>query len=732
MTLTPRQAAVRAISSDSQAEGDVRYTEDSITETYGSLVFGDNAQRKHLPRDVYKRLRRTIHQGEKLDASIADSVANGMKDWAVSHGATHYSHWFQPMTGATAEKQDSFITPTGSGTAILEFSGKELTQGEPDASSLPSGGIRATFEARGYTAWDPTSPAFLRHTPNGVTLTIPTAFCSWTGDALDTKTPLLRSGVALDRAARRLLEHLRQPGEERASRVFANIGPEQEFFLVNRELFYLRPDLMACGRTLFGAPPPKGQEQDDHYFATTPSRVMALMQSLERKLWQLGIPIKTRHNEVAPGQYEMAPIYEGVTVASDHNMLMMDLLHEVSDEYGFRCLLHEKPYQGLNGSGKHDNYSIGDDLGNNMLDPGDDPQENQRFMVFLTALIAAVDRHQDLLRASIAYAGNDHRLGANEAPPAIISIFLGSDLQAVVDAIIAGKSAANDSSQSLHLGVDALPFIPRDTTDRNRTSPFAFTGNKFEFRALGSSQSIAYPNYILNTIVAEALDDLSAAIEALPKDGRDPAAIQSILRASLTEHQKILFTGDNYSDEWEAEAERRGLLNLRNTPDALARLNDAKNVELFAHYKVLSKREWLSRTEIVAEAYQEKLRVESRVAIDMAATLFIPAAMRAQKKTADAILATREAAPGLDLGVQIRHLTRITELHSELQAGIDDLRAQLALDAHFDSPIDEAAACRDTLIPAMDKLRSAVDQLEALVADDLWPIPKYRELLTIT
>jgi len=732
MTLTPRQAAVRALSNSSQSEGAVRYTEDSITETYGSLVFGDNAQRKHLPRDVYKRLRRTILQGEKLDPSIADSVSNGMKDWAVSHGATHYSHWFQPMTGSTAEKQDSFITPTGSGTAILEFSGKELTQGEPDASSLPSGGIRATFEARGYTAWDPTSPAFLRHTPNGVTLTIPTAFCSWTGDALDTKTPLLRSGVALDRSARRLLDLLHVPGEERPSRVFANIGPEQEFFLVNRELFYLRPDLMACGRTLFGAPPPKGQEQDDHYFATTPRRVMALMQSLERKLWQLGIPIKTRHNEVAPGQYEMAPIYEGVTVASDHNMLMMDLLHEVSDEYGFRCLLHEKPYQGLNGSGKHDNYSIGDDLGNNMLDPGEEPQENQRFMVFLTALIAAVDRHQDLLRASIAYAGNDHRLGANEAPPAIISIFLGSDLQAVVDAIIAGKSAAGHSGKSLNLGVDALPFIPRDTTDRNRTSPFAFTGNKFEFRALGSSQTIAYPNYILNTIVAEALDDLSAAIEALPEDGRDAAAIQGVLRASLTEHQRILFTGDNYTDEWAAEAERRGLLNLRNTPDALARLNDDKNVKLFPAYGVLSKREWLSRTEIVAKAYQEKLRVEARVALDMASTLFIPAAMRAQKKTADAILATREAAPELDLSVQIRHLTRITELHSKLQAGIDDLRAQIALDPHFETALEEAAHCRDTLIPAMDKLRDAVDKLEAFVADDLWPIPKYRELLTIT
>ena len=731
MSLTPRQAAVRTLSSELHSSGEVRYTEDSITETYGSLVFGDNAQRKHLARDVYKRLRRTIHQGEKLDPSIADSVANGMKDWAVSHGATHYSHWFQPMTGFTAEKQDSFITPTGSGTAILEFSGKELTQGEPDASSLPSGGIRATFEARGYTAWDPTSPAFLRHTPNGVTLTIPTAFCSWTGDALDTKTPLLRSGAALDRSARRLLQLLREDGEARASRVFANVGPEQEFFLVNRELYFLRPDLMACGRTLFGAPPPKGQEQDDHYFATTPMRVMAFMQDLERQLWRLGIPIKTRHNEVAPCQFEMAPIYESVTMASDHNMLMMDLLHETADRHGFKCLLHEKPYKGLNGSGKHDNYSIGDDLGNNMLDPGDDPQENQRFMVFLTALIAAVDRHQDLLRAAIAFAGNDHRLGANEAPPAIISIFLGSDLQSVVDNIIKGGASVGAKGVSLHLGVDSLPHIPRDTTDRNRTSPFAFTGNKFEFRALGSSQTIAYPNYILNTIVAEALDDLSDAIEALPADGRNPAAIQEVLRKSLVEHQRILFTGDNYSGEWAEEAERRGLLHLRTTPEALARLNDPKNLALFSKYNVLSEREWLSRTEIVAEAYQEKLRVEARVALDIAATLFIPAGLRAQKKTADSILATRAVSADLDLDVQVRHLTSIANLISSLQGGIDDLRARIAERVEHDDPVAACADCRDRLIPAMANLREPADKLEALVADDLWPLPKYRELLTI-
>ena len=731
MTLTPRQAAVAHLSSERSPEGHVRYTEDSITETYGQLVFGDAAQRKHLPRDVYKRLRRTIHQGEVVDPDIAGSVANGMKDWAVSHGATHYSHWFQPMTGATAEKQDSFIVPTGSGSAILEFSGSELTQGEPDASSLPSGGIRATFEARGYTAWDPTSPAFLRHSPNGVTLTIPTIFCSWTGDALDTKTPLLRSDAALDRSARRLLELLRKEGEASPGRVLSNVGPEQEFFLVDRELFYLRPDLAATGRTLFGAAPPKGQEQDDHYFATTPNRVMAFMQHLERRLWKLGIPIKTRHNEVAPGQFEMAPIYEPAAVAGDHNMLMMDLLHETAESHGFKCLLHEKPYRGLNGSGKHDNYSVGDDLGNNMLDPGDDPHENQRFMVFLTALIAAVDDHQDLLRASIAFAGNDHRLGANEAPPAIISIFLGSDLQAIIDDLIDEQAPKGAGGQVLHLGVDTLPDIRRDSTDRNRTSPFAFTGNKFEFRALGSSQSIAMPNYVLNTILAEALDEISDAIEKLPLDGRDAVAIEGLLRQRLTAHKRILFPGDNYSKDWEIEAEKRGLLNLRNTPAALALLNAPKNLALFERYKVLSEREWRSRTEIQAGGYHEKLRVEARVMVDMAATLFMPAALRAQKKTADSILAARKALDGLDLGVQERHLRRIASLITDMQAAIDTLRELIAADDAGDDAVAAAEVARTSFIPAMDALRAAADGLETLVADDLWPIPKYRELITL-
>jgi len=730
MTLTPRQVAVRSGFSKTQTSGDVAYTKDVITETYGSLVFGDAAQRKHLPRDVYKRLRRTISQGEVLDPSIADAVANGMKDWAVAHGATHYSHWFQPMTGATAEKQDSFIAPTGDGTAVLEFSGKELTQGEPDASSLPSGGVRTTFEARGYTAWDPTSPAFLRHTPNGVTLTIPTAFCSWTGEALDTKTPLLRSGEALDASARRVLELLRVKGEPRPSRVFANVGPEQEFFLVRRELWGLRPDLMATGRTLFGAAPPKGQEQDDHYFATTPISVMAFMQDLERSLWRLGIPIKTRHNEVAPCQFEMAPIFESVTMASDHNMLMMDLLHEVAARHGFKCLLHEKPYAGLNGSGKHNNYSIGDDLGNNMLDPGDDPQSNRRFLVFLTALIAAVHRHQDLLRASIAVAGNDHRLGANEAPPAIISIFLGSDLQVVVDDLIKGESRSAEHSGDLNLGPDVLPNLRRDSTDRNRTSPFAFTGNKFEFRALGSSQSITMPNYILNTIVAEALDELADQLEAVSKSERDDAAIRKVLRGTLTQVKEILFTGDNYADEWHDEAERRGLLNLRDTPAALERLNDTKNLELFERYEVLTQREWRSRTEIQAESYEKKLRVEARVALDMATTMFLPAALRAQRRTAEAITAARQASADLNLSVQERHLNVVSQLICDLSDTCGRLRGEL--DAELPAnPVEAAVDCRNRWIPLMDELRGFVDTLEGRVADDLWPIPKYRELLNL-
>lgn len=730
MTLTPRQVAVRNGFSKTQSSGDVRYTEDVITETYGSLVFGDAAQRKHLPRDVYKRLRRTISQGETLDPSIADAVANGMKDWAVAHGATHYSHWFQPMTGATAEKQDSFIAPTGEGTAVLEFSGKELTQGEPDASSLPSGGVRTTFEARGYTAWDPTSPAFLRHTPNGVTLTIPTAFCSWTGEALDTKTPLLRSGEALDGAARRVLELLRQKGDPRPSRVFANVGPEQEFFLVRRELWGLRPDLMATGRTLFGAAPPKGQEQDDHYFATTPSSVMGFMQDLERSLWRLGIPIKTRHNEVAPCQFEMAPIFESVTMATDHNMLMMDLLYEIAARHGFKCLLHEKPYAGLNGSGKHNNYSIGDDLGNNMLDPGEDPESNRRFLVFLTALIAAVHRHQDLLRASIAFAGNDHRLGAHEAPPAIISIFLGSDLQAVVEDLITEQKTKAAANHNLDLGPDVLPNLRRDSTDRNRTSPFAFTGNKFEFRALGSSQSITFPNYVLNTIVAEALDELADKIEGIAKADRTNDGLKAILRETLKEHQAVLFPGDNYSEEWHAEAEKRGLLNLKDTPSALAKLNDEKNLALFEKYEVLTRREWKSRTEIHAEAYEKKLRVEARVALDMATTMFMPAALRAQRRTAEAINAARQASGELNLSVQERHLKTVSQLICDLHDAIEQLRAELAAETPAD-PIETAADCRDRFIPLMNTMRSHVDKLEGLIADDLWPIPKYRELLNL-
>lgn len=731
MTLTPRQAAVRSLAAKATTGERVSIPEESITETYGAFVFNEAAQRKYLPGNVFKKLRRTINQGDTLDPSIADSVANAMKNWAVSHGATHYSHWFQPMTGSTAEKQDSFITPTGTGTAILEFSGKELTQGEPDASSLPSGGIRVTFEARGYTAWDPLSPAFLRHSPNGVTLTIPTAFCSWTGDALDTKTPLLRSNAALDVQARRVLDLISEPGEAPVERVYTNVGAEQEFFLIDRELFYLRPDLMACGRTLFGAAPPKGQEQDDHYFATTPGRVMAFMQDLERRLWQLGIPIKTRHNEVAPAQYEMAPIFESVTVACDHNMLMMDLLHEVARVHGLKCLLHEKPYRGLNGSGKHNNYSVGTDQGHNLLDPGTNPHDNLRFMIFLTALIAAVDKHQDLLRSTVASAGNDHRLGAHEAPPAIISIFMGSDLQGVIEALISGSDQAKLEGGKLHLGVSSLPYLPRDTTDRNRTSPFAFTGNKFEFRAPGSSQSLAYPNYVLNTILAESLEIMAEQIEALPGAERKSGGVQNIIRKTLTQHQRILFPGDNYADAWTAEAEKRGLLNLRDTPSALGVLNTPKNVALFAKYDVLSEREWLSRTAIVSESYMEKLRVEARVAVDMAATLFLPAGLRAQHKTADSLSAARGACKGLNLEVQINHLTKIANLISALQESIDLLRERIANPPAEDDPVAASKLLAAGLIPAMAQLRGVVDSLETLVADDLWPVPKYRELITV-
>src|SRR5438105_3761738 len=558
-------------------------------QVFGLNVFSPAVQRQRLPRDVFRRLQHTLARGEVLDTSLADQVAAAMRDWAMERGATHFTHWFQPLTGSTAEKHDSFFAPTGEGTAIAEFSGKELIQGEPDASSFPTGGIRATFEARGYTAWDPTSPAFILENPNGAVLCIPTAFASWTGEALDNKIPLLRSMDALSKAAVRAL---RLFGDEAARRVFTTVGPEQEYFLIDEQYYFQRPDLINPGRTLFGAQPPKGHELDDHYFGSIPERVLACMLETERELAKLGVPIKTRHNEVAPNQYEVAPVFENSNVGSDHQQLSMQVMQGVARRYGLVCLLHEKPFAGVNGSGKHNNWSMGTDTGHNLLEPGDTPHENLQFLFFCSAVIQAVNRYQGLLRASIASPGQDHRLGANEAPPAIISIFLGAELRKVFEAIERGEVSESTPESFLGLGTPVLPPLPKHGGDRNRTSPFAFTGNKFEFRALGSSMSLSLPNTVLNTIVAEAIDDLAEELENSLQGGKDlEAALRPILRKSYAANKQIVFGGDNYSEEWHAEAERRGLLNLRATPDALPYLVNDEAVGLLSDYGVLSKRE---------------------------------------------------------------------------------------------------------------------------------------------
>jgi glutamine synthetase len=744
MNATSRQAAIRSIASASaistapvrhDGQGSASTDELRMPELFGALVFNDSVQRQRLPRAVYETLRRTIDAGAELDPHIADAVANAMREWAIEHGATHFTHWFQPMTGLTAQKHDSFIRPTSDGRALLEFSGKELIKGEPDASSFPSGGIRATFEARGYTAWDPTSPAFLRTTPHGATLMIPTAFCSWTGEALDKKTPLLRSCEAIDRQAVRLLHLL---GEKNVARVYPTTGPEQEYFLIDRHFFALRPDLVSCGRTLFGARPPKGQELEDHYFGAISQRVLAFMMDLEQELWKLGIPIKTRHNEVAPSQFELAPIFEQVTVATDHNMLTMEVLKEVSERHGLHCLLAEKPFAGINGSGKHNNWSLSDNLGNNLLEPGSTPHDNLKFVLFLTAIIRAVDLHQDLLRASVASAGNDHRLGANEAPPAIVSIFVGSQLEEVILGLIDGRAprapaqgaGASAGAKELRLGVTTLPPLPRDMTDRNRTSPFAFTGNKFEFRAVGASQSIAYPNVILNTIVAESLDFFATEIEKRSGTGDRREAIQALVRETLSKHRRILFSGDNYATEWVQEAERRGLYNLRDTPSALLAFSAKANIELFDRYKVFSPRETESRANVQNLMYVHRVNVEALSMREIASTMILPVAMQFQRQVADAIAATLGVHPQADLKAQRELLNQVSEAIQRLRGAVGDLnRARHAAEETKGGANDVAAAFRDRVLPLMNQVREQVDLLEGLVDDQLWPLPKYRELL---
>jgi glutamine synthetase len=686
---------------------------------FGDNVFSPAIQRQRLPKAAYKKLQESLDSGMALEPELADAVASAMKEWAMERGCTHFTHWFQPLTGSTAEKHDSFYNPTGDGNALAEFSGKELIQGEPDASSFPTGGIRATFEARGYTAWDPSSPAFILENPNGALLCIPTAFASWTGEALDHKIPLLRSMDALSRSALRALKLL---GDDTAARVFTTIGPEQEYFLIDEGYYFERPDLVTTGRTLFGAKPPKGHELDDHYFGSIPERVLACMLEAEMEMGKLGIPIKTRHNEVAPGQYEFAPVFENSNVGSDHQQLCMQILQNVARRYGLVCLLHEKPFAGVNGSGKHNNWSFGTDTGTNLLEPGDTPHENLQFLFFCTAVLSAVDKHQELLRASIASPGQDHRLGANEAPPAIISIFLGAELQKVYDAIESGSGDAATPSSYLKLGASVLPHLPMHGGDRNRTSPFAFTGNKFEFRALGSSMSPGLPNTVLNTIAAQAIDELSDALEQQLEGGAEVAeAVLAVLKDAYAAHKRIVFNGDNYTDEWHAEAQARGLSNLPQTPDALPALISASAVEVMGAYDVLSERELESRYEVFVEQYIAKLNIEAETTFSMAKTQLLPAAVRYLGEL---------AAAGESVGLSAIS-AEVSGLVDDFVARIGELETANASHPEIEDVLDKAKYVQGTVVPAMSAVREIADQLERVVPDSLWPLPKYSEILFI-
>jgi len=696
----------------------------SIRQLFGINVFSDEVMKARLPENVYKGLRNTIKKGAPLDLSIADVVAATMREWAMERGATHFTHWFQPMTGLTAEKHDSFLLPTEGGSAIAEFSGKELVRGEPDASSFPSGGIRTTFEARGYTAWDPTSPAFILDNPNGTTLCIPTAFCSWNGEALDKKTPLLRSMEALSKHAVRIL---RLFGSD-AARVYSTAGPEQEYFLIDKNFYFARPDLINAGRTLFGAKPPKGQEMEDHYFGAIPERILACMLETETELYKLGVPVKTRHNEVSPAQYELAVTFENANVATDHNMLVMETMKRVADRYGLQLLLHEKPFAGVNGSGKHLNWSMADDAGNNLLKPGETPHDNAQFLLFLVAVIRAVARHGDILRVTVATAHNDHRLGANEAPPAIISVFLGDMLQDIVEQIEKGGAKTAKAGGELRIGSSVLPTLPRDPGDRNRTSPFAFTGNKFEFRAVGSSQSVAGPIVALNTIVAESLDDFASQLEHAVAAGKDlNAEIQSLLQNAIKESKDVIFNGDNYTEFWYAEAERRGLPNRRTAVESLPDLLAPKSIKLFTKYGVLSERELHSRFEIFVEAYRKTINIESQLTIHIAKRMILPAALRYQAEVAGAIAALKSTG-AIAPKAQSASLNELVQAIDDLQGSTDQLSEVLDEPPEGDS-LAHAKHARDMIVPAMNAVRVAGDQLEVLVADDLWPLPTYQEML---
>ena len=696
-------------------------TKINVPDIFASMVFNDDVMRERLPKDVYKSLRKTIDNGKDLDITVANAVANAMKDWAIEKGATHYTHWFQPLTGITAEKHDSFISPTADGRIIMEFSGKELIKGEPDASSFPSGGLRATFEARGYTAWDPTSYAFIKDH----SLYIPTAFCSYGGEVLDKKTPLLRSMEALSAQAVRIL---RLFGDSTTKRVITTVGPEQEYFLVDKKLYDERPDLIYTGRTLFGARAPKGQELEDHYFGAIKPRIAAFMQELDEELWKLGVLAKTKHNEVAPAQHELAPIFSTTNVATDHNQLTMETMKNVALRHGLVCLLHEKPFAGVNGSGKHNNWSLSTDTGKNLFEPGKLPQENAQFLLFLAAVIKGVDEYQDLLRVSVASAGNDHRLGANEAPPAIISIFLGDELTAILHAIETGTVYGGTLRVNMEIGVNVLPSFTKDTTDRNRTSPFAFTGNKFEFRSLGSQLNIACPNIMLNTIIADELEQFADELEGKSDDFM--SALNALIKRVIKEHKRIIFNGDGYADAWKVEAARRGLTNLPTTVDALPHYTDEKNVKLFAKHKIYTEVEMQSRQDIILETYAKTINIEALTASDMVKRDILPAVSSYVAELASGVATKKAISDDIPCEAELDIIKRLSGLQDcayKKLAALDN--AIIGVKEVGEDPIEVATYYKDSVITAMTELRAVVDEMETLVSSDYWPYPSYGDLM---
>ena len=693
----------------------------NIPEIYGSLVFNDKIMRSKLPKDMYKALKKTIENGSHLELDVANSVAVAMKEWAIENGATHYTHWFQPMTNVTAEKHDSFISPTGDGQVIMDFSGKELVKGEPDASSFPSGGLRATFEARGYTAWDPTSPAFIK---DG-TLYIPTAFCSYSGEALDKKPPLRRSMDTLNKEAVNILHIL---GNKEVKHVSTTVGPEQEYFLVDKDLYNKRKDLVFCGRTLLGAPAPKGQEMEDHYFGTLAPKVSAYMHDLDVELWKLGIPAKTKHNEVAPAQHELAPVFDTTNVAVDHNQLTMEIMKKVADKHGLVCLLHEKPFEGINGSGKHNNWSMSTDTGVNLLDPGKTPAENIQFLVFLMAVIKAVDEYADVLRISVASAGNDHRLGANEAPPAVVSVFLGDELTEVMKSIENDTYFTSHSAVQMDIGAKVLPHFVKDNTDRNRTSPFAFTGNKFEFRMLGSAASVANPNIILNTAVAEALRQFAQELSGVPAEEMEHA-VHELIKRAIRKHKRVIFNGNGYTDEWIEEAEKRGLYNLKSTPDALPMWINEKNIKLFTDHKIFTKEEIFSRYEIWLENYSKTINIEANTMAEMVQKDLLPSVMTYTEKIAAAASAKKAVVADISTACEASLISKLTALEEKMASGVEKLKADTATALATEDPLENAKAYQSVVLEDMEELRKAADAAEVLIPDALLPYPTYGKLL---